>query len=114
MLKSSSSPGCDSIRETNHGTGQIKLLISLFNIKYHVLNSTAADRSLQFSMNGTPGRVDIRDLTSLEAFTIGFWMKTDDKLNKGTPFSYGTSENSNELILYNYQEFQLIIHGESR
>jgi len=81
---------------------------------YFVLNSTTADRSLQFSRNENPGRVSIRDLASLEAFTIGFWMKTDDKLNKGTPFSYGTSEQSNELLLYNYQEFHLIIHGESR
>lgn len=76
--------------------------------------SDNADRSLQFSRNEAPGRVNILDLTSLEAFTIGFWMKTDDKLNKGTPFSYGTSEQKNELLLYNYQNFQLIIHGERR
>lgn len=79
-----------------------------------MLNSATADRSLQFSRNEAPGRVNILDLTSLEAFTIGFWMKTDDKLNKGTPFSYGTSEQRNELLLYDYQEFQLIIHGERR
>ena len=96
-----------------------------FGNKYHVLNSATGDRSLQFLWNETPGRVDIRGLASLEAFTIGFWMKTEaftigfwmktgDRLNKGTPFSYGTSDQSNELLLYNYQEFQLIIHGERR
>ena len=85
-----------------------------FGNKYHVLNSATGDRSLQFLWNETPGRVDIRGLASLEAFTIGFWMKTGDRLNKGTPFSYGTSDQSNELLLYNYQEFQLIIHGERR
>ncbi|XP_078366844.1 neuronal pentraxin-2-like [Oculina patagonica] len=73
-----------------------------------------ADQSLRFERYGTSTRVSVQKFPKLEAFTVCFWMKTDDKLNYGTPFKYSTPKQSKELLLYNYQEFQLIIHGENR
>jgi len=79
------------------------------------LTSLAGDYSLQFStLQGMAAYVIIREFTNLTALTVCFWMKTDDKKNSGTPFSYSTFEESNELLLLNYQKFELFIHGEKR
>ena len=41
-------------------------------------------------------------------------MKTDDRENSGTPFSYSTTSEKNELLLYNYKNFVLYVHGNNR
>lgn len=70
---------------------------------------TFANDNVEFSY------VMIQNLTfNLSAFTVCFWMKTDDETNKGTPFSYSTTSTSNELLVYNYQNFVLYINGEKR
>ncbi|XP_067054959.1 neuronal pentraxin-2-like [Acropora muricata] len=75
-----------------------------------------AQYSLAFrNHGGTSSYVIIRDLAfSLQAFTLCLWMKTDDSENWGTPFSYSTSSADNELLLYNYKNFDLKVHGEGR
>lgn len=83
--------GCDFMWEINYGVGCIILFI-FFGNKYYVLNFVIVDCFLQFLRNEVLGRVNILDLMSFEVFIIGFWMKIDDKLNKGILFSYGIFE----------------------
>ena len=35
----------------------------------------------------------------LDAFTISFWIKTTDKDNQGTPFSYAVDNEDNALTI---------------
>ena len=48
----------------------------------------------------------------LDEFTICFWMTSDDKNNYGTPFSYATSSEDNELTITDYNGFVLSVAGE--
>ncbi|KAM7432555.1 biological adhesion [Porites harrisoni] len=93
------------LRDTNKGKCQTRSLEKEFKDNY----------ALQFSrILGASGYVIIRDFPNLVALTVCFWMKTEDKENDGTPFSYSTSGTSNELLLYNYRNFQLFIHNQKR
>ncbi|XP_073232293.1 C-reactive protein 1.4-like [Porites lutea] len=91
------------LRDTNKDKCQTRSLEKEFKDNY----------ALQFSrILGASGYVIIREFPSLVAFTVCFWMKTEDKQNDGTPFSYSTSGTSNELLLHNYRNFQLFIHNQ--
>ena len=81
-----------------------------------LINLFSAQYSLAFTNHGgTSSYVIIRDLAfSLKAFTLCLWMKTDDREHSGTLFSYSTTSQSNELVLYNYQNFELYVHGYKR
>ena len=47
-------------------------------------------------------------------FTVCFWMKSGDKDNYGTPFSYATLQEDNEVIptfvYYDYVTYDLTIY----
>ncbi len=45
--------------------------------------------------------------------TVEFWMKSDDLVNEGTPVSYASSGSFNDLIVYNYKDFDIYIAGQS-
>ena len=53
----------------------------------------------------------------LTAFTIAFWMRSDDKTNEGTVLSYAVDlngvTNDNALTLYDYSAFDLSINNET-
>ena len=80
------------------------------------VNLFSAQYSLAFrNHGGTSSYVIIRDLAfSLKAFTLCLWMKTDDREHSGTPFSYSTTSEKNELLLYDYKNFVLYVHGITR
>ena len=48
----------------------------------------------------------------LDEFTMCFWMTSDDRNNYGTPFSYATSTEDNELTITDYNGFVLSVAGE--
>ena len=52
-------------------------------------------------------------MPSLNVFTVCFWMKSSAS-NKGTPFSYAVQGEDNELLLFNYKDFDLRIGGEKK
>ncbi len=45
--------------------------------------------------------------------TIAFWMRTSDTTKSGTPFSYAVIGSDNELLIYNYRNFDIFIKGAS-
>lgn len=58
--------------------------------------------------------VYILGMPSLTQFTVCFSMKAGPGGQKGTPFSYAVPGSNNELLIYNYKNFQLFIGGEVR
>ncbi|XP_053395851.1 sushi, von Willebrand factor type A, EGF and pentraxin domain-containing protein 1-like [Mercenaria mercenaria] len=55
-------------------------------------------------------RVDMdKDLTSV---TVCFWMKTDDRENQGTPFSYANADGDNIFTLTDYDGFVFYVNGD--
>ena len=48
---------------------------------------------------------------ALDAFTLCAWVKTDDHVNYGTPFSYATHDQPNTLTLTDYSGFVLYVNG---
>ena len=53
-------------------------------------------------------------LPDLTQFTLCFWMKSNDTKNKGSPLSYFLKEEDNELLIYNYKSFRLVINGQQK
>ena len=53
----------------------------------------------------------------LTAFTISFWMRSDDKTSGGTPLSYAVDVNGrvddNALTLCDYSSFDLTVNNET-
>jgi hypothetical protein len=47
------------------------------------------------------------------ALTISFWMKTDDAAYNGTVISYATRHETNATLIYNYQDFQIMLGQEA-
>lgn len=45
------------------------------------------------------------------AITVSFWMKSNDNVNTGTPFSYASSVSDNSFLIYDYNNFQILING---
>ena len=51
---------------------------------------------------------------TLSEFTISFWMKTDDTVKDGTPISMSDGVTHNEILIFNYKNFQIYIENVSR
>ena len=49
-----------------------------------------------------------------ENVTVEFWMNTSDTANSGTPYSYATSSNSNEFLIFDYTGFTIYRAANSR
>ncbi|XP_060566363.1 sushi, von Willebrand factor type A, EGF and pentraxin domain-containing protein 1-like isoform X2 [Ruditapes philippinarum] len=51
---------------------------------------------------------------NLKSATVCFWMKTDDSMNNGTPFSYANEDGDNMFTLTDYNGFTFYVNGEKR
>ena len=85
-------------------------LISVLLLLFLICN---ADYDLEFTEEGTSDYVQLWGMPDLKQFTVSFRMKTK-KANPGTPFSYGSSAEYNDLLIFNYANFYLYIGGEYR
>ncbi|MBM3239117.1 T9SS type A sorting domain-containing protein [Candidatus Poribacteria bacterium] len=45
------------------------------------------------------------------ALTVEFWMKSSDESREGTPISYASTADDNDLLIYNYQSFNIHVAG---
>ena len=63
-----------------------------------------------FPGKGVSDYANILGMPSLKQFSICFWMWSDDP-SPGTPFSYAKGKVDDELVLYNYGNFELKING---
>ncbi|MBN2389765.1 MAG: hypothetical protein JXR84_03515 [Anaerolineae bacterium] len=45
--------------------------------------------------------------------TVSFWMRSRDEAKTGTPLSYACSEQTNELLVFNYNNLTIYINGMS-
>ena len=57
---------------------------------------------LDFPASGTTDFAELTIDRPLTSVTVSFWMKTDDTLNYGTPFSYAVDGFDNALTLTDY------------
>ena len=53
-------------------------------------------------------------MPSLTELTVCSWMKSSDRKNDGTVFSYAVPGMDNEFIIYNYKNFQIFVNGANR
>ena len=82
---------------------------------YYVFTSEGAGYALLFPRKGTSDYVMTRGMPSLTAVTVCLWIKTADTGNQGTLLSYAVSAGSNnELVLYDYTNFDLWLGGTGR
>jgi len=49
--------------------------------------------------------------SDLEAVSVTMWLGTSDRLNQGTPLSYATDEQDNELAITDYNGFVVYVAG---
>ena len=68
--------------------------------------------SLYFPQQQVTDYANVWGMKRLGNFTVCFWMDSN-ATNRGTPFSYATSESANELLIYNYDDFELTIVYDS-
>ena len=47
----------------------------------------------------------------LTAFTVCLWMRTDDKSDDGTIFSYATPDEDNDILVTDYSNLKILIGG---
>ena len=83
---------------------------------FNKLTLSITDYALQFlnkesHLAGVHVAAGLPDLTQ---FTLCFWMKSNDTENRGSPFSYSVKEEDNELLIYNYKSFRLVINGQQK
>jgi len=69
--------------------------------------------ALHFPHQGVTDYANVWGMRSLTQFTVCFWMKSSAS-NPGTPFSYAVPGQDNELLIYNYNGFELFIGGERK
>ncbi|XP_042878589.1 sushi, von Willebrand factor type A, EGF and pentraxin domain-containing protein 1-like isoform X2 [Penaeus japonicus] len=50
----------------------------------------------------------------MNSSSVCFWMKTDDRDNYGTPFSYATDSHDNAFTITDYSGFVLYVNGDKR
>ena len=80
-----------------------------------LISFLCSDFALHFPRKGVSDYANVWGMRSLRQFTVCFWMKSSDRNNYGTPFSYNAPGRAdNELLVYNYRSFDLYIGGESR
>ena len=63
------------------------------------------DTNFQLDFPSTASTTDyvlLKMDTDLTTATVCFWMKTDDTINQGTPFSYANTEGNNMFTLTDY------------
>ncbi|MCK4388118.1 MAG: S8 family serine peptidase [Dehalococcoidia bacterium] len=63
--------------------------------------------------NGSSDHVNLPFSDNFSACTIEFWMKSSDTTNSGTPISMSDGTQHNEILLYNYNNFNLYIEGSN-
>ena len=84
-----------------------------------MFSALSSDFDLQFPQASTSNFVLMQDtLPELNALTLSFWMRTNDKDNAGTPFSYATREPDGRVVdnaftIYNYKSVAIILNGQS-
>ena len=71
------------------------------------------DYAIEFPNKNVTEYVHIWGMPNLTAFTVCFWMKTNDS-NSGTPFSYAVPGEDNEILLIGYNNFNVYIEGTKR
>ncbi|CAH3118586.1 unnamed protein product [Pocillopora meandrina] len=93
-------------------------LYSLYNKEVEFVglhNSSVAGYTLQFLHKGNKDHVIItRGMPNLSAVTVCLWIKTTDNGNGGTPLSYVVSGARNELLLFDYRNFEVYINNHGR
>ncbi|CAG2208767.1 Delta-like protein B,Fibropellin-1,Protein jagged-1b,Fibropellin-3,Neurogenic locus protein delta,Protein crumbs homolog 1,Sushi, nidogen and EGF-like domain-containing protein 1,Protein jagged-1,Protein eyes shut,Delta-like protein 1,Protein jagged-1a,Delta-like protein 4,Neurogenic locus notch homolog protein 2,Neurogenic locus notch homolog protein 4,Protein crumbs homolog 2,Neurogenic locus Notch protein,Protein jagged-2,Neurogenic locus notch homolog protein 1,Delta-like protein D,Neurogenic locus not len=57
---------------------------------------------LDFPSSGTINYSTFKMGREMSAFSIGFWIRTSDEINQGTPFSYSVGAFDNALTITNY------------
>ena len=66
------------------------------------------DYALHFPSQGVTNYANIWGMRSLTEFTVCFWMKSSST-NDGVPFSYAVPGQANELLIFDYANFRLVI-----
>ena len=78
-------------------------------------NSSVTGYTLQFPKKRTSDYVIITSgMPNLTAVTVCLWIKTTDTRNTGTPLSYVVSGAREELLLYDYRNFEVYINDHGR
>ena len=52
-------------------------------------------------------------MPSLTELTVCSWMKSSDRKNDGTVFSYAVPGMDNEFLIFNYRNFKIHVKGAS-
>ena len=79
-----------------------------------LISFLCSDFALHFPRKGVSDYANVWGMRSLTQFTVCFWMKSSDRNNYGTPFSYSVPGEHNELLLFDYRDFVLHIRGDRR
>ncbi|XP_048255629.1 sushi, von Willebrand factor type A, EGF and pentraxin domain-containing protein 1-like [Haliotis rufescens] len=66
---------------------------------------------LDFPSAGTD-HVQVPIKQDMSVVTVSFWMKTNDNINQGTPFSYAIPGSDNALTLTDYDGFAFMVNEE--
>ncbi|XP_076046526.1 sushi, von Willebrand factor type A, EGF and pentraxin domain-containing protein 1-like [Oratosquilla oratoria] len=75
----------------------------------------ATDFVMEFSSSSTINYAILETLPRvLSEITLCFWMRSSDRDNYGTPFSYATTEYDNALTLTDYSGFVFYVNGDKR
>ena len=78
-------------------------------------NSSVTGYTLQFPKKGISDYVIITSgMPNLTAVTVCLWIKTTDTRNTGTPLSCVVSGAREELLLYDYRNFEVYINDHGR
>ncbi|KAK8726504.1 hypothetical protein OTU49_010282 [Cherax quadricarinatus] len=73
------------------------------------------DFVLEFPSSGILDYVLVEGFSKpLESVSLCLWMRSDDRDNYGTPFSYATDDHDNALTLTDYNGFVLYVNGDKR
>jgi len=78
-------------------------------------DTTEFDFVIIANQNPVSAELTIKDMTMPTTdISIGFWMRTDDKTNRGTPFSYNAAPSppfDNEFRIYKYDDFEVNVNA---
>ena len=85
----------------------IIFIIIIFIIIFIIIIISILD--FKFPTSGITDYVINRNMRRLTAVTVCLWMRSADQTNTGTPFSYAVSASSNELLLFDYKDFEIIM-----
>ena len=64
----------------------------------------------KFPTSGVTDYVINRNMRRLSAVTVCLRMRSADQTIEGTPLSYAVSGEDNELMLYNYKNFEIWVN----